>query len=68
MPYMPLRPQFYHPATDRDRAIMRLYHEAGHLWEPPPSERALEARKYLDKLLAEGKLSLFTNIVIGLHE
>lgn len=53
MPYMPLRPQFFHPATDRDRAIMRLYHEAGHLWEPPPSERALEARKYLDKLLAE---------------
>jgi len=53
MGYYPLRPNYYHPATDRDRAIMRLYHEAGHLWEPAPSERAQEARKYLNKLLAE---------------
>jgi len=53
MPYYPLRPQYLHPATDRDRAIMRLYHEAGNLWEAPPNKRAVDARKYLDKLLAE---------------
>jgi len=53
MPYYPLRPNFLMPHTDRDRAIMKLYHDAGHLWEAPPSQRAVEARKYLNKLLAE---------------
>jgi len=53
MPYYPLRQNFYHPATDRDRAIQKLYHDAGNLWELAPSDRAVEARRYLDKLLAE---------------
>ena len=59
MPYYPLRQNFYHPSTDRDRAIQKLYHESGNLWEAPPSDRAVEARKYLDKLLAEGILLVF---------